>query len=202
MGRRRRASGPDKTDMIRAILALGCLGLVLSAFHPRLVQALTGLLFLILILVAGVGGIALIIFLSVKRFRSRRQDGIDSGYTGTVVDLESLKVSVPERPLLAQPFDPIATRITQDDLRDTDWFQFEKIMAAVYEGRDGCRVELRGGANPDGGIDLVVYRNDKGTAVQCKHWKAWKVGVRHFREFFGGMKAEGFDRGIFVALSG
>lgn len=91
--------------------------------------------------------------------------------------------------------------INQEDLRSIDWFQFEKLMAVLYECRGG-RVERRGGANPDGGIDMVVYENTQRVAVQCKHWKVWKVGIRHFREFFGGMKSEGFDRGIFVTLEG
>ncbi len=91
--------------------------------------------------------------------------------------------------------------INKYDLRSINWFQFEKLMAVLYESGGG-RVERRGGANPDGGIDLVVYESDQRVAVQCKHWKVWKVGIRHIREFFGAMTAEGFERGIFATLDG
>jgi restriction system protein len=75
------------------------------------------------------------------------------------------------------------------------------VVALLYEGQ-GNQVQRRGGANPDGGIDLVVLKAHDRLAVQCKHWKTWKVKLRDVRDFFGGMTAEGFDRGIFVALSG
>jgi len=117
-----------------------------------------------------------------------------------VVTVEPPKTSARSE-VIPAPTTPSPRRITQEDLGAIDWFQFEKVMGLLYESR-GSRVERRGGANPDGGIDLVIYKTDKRAAVQCKHWKAWKVGVRHFRDFFGGMKAEGFDRGIFVAFSG
>ena len=42
-------------------------------------------------------------------------------------------------------------------LRSIDWFQFEKVIAAVYKNL-GYAVTRRGGANPDGGIDLVLDR--------------------------------------------
>jgi len=37
--------------------------------------------------------------------------------------------------------------------------------------------ERTGGANPDGGIDLVLTRNGEKIAVQCKHCKTWNIGV-------------------------
>ena len=59
-------------------------------------------------------------------------------------------------------------------LCDVDWYQFEKVVGQVYEGQ-GYTLERRGGANPDGGIDLLIERDGERSAVQCKHWKKWKV---------------------------
>lgn len=82
-----------------------------------------------------------------------------------------------------------------------DWFQFEKIIALVCADL-GFSVTRRGGANPDGGIDLVLETTGERKAVQCKQWKAWKVGIKPVREFFGAMKAEGFNKGIYITLRG
>jgi restriction endonuclease Mrr len=63
-----------------------------------------------------------------------------------------------------------------DRLREIDWFQFERFVAYIYEKR-GYNVTRKGGANPDGGIDLVIEKDRQIFAVQCKQWKAWNVGV-------------------------
>lgn len=81
-----------------------------------------------------------------------------------------------------------------------DWFQFEKLVAIVYR-KQGCQVECRGGANPDGGIDLVLKKNGQRCAVQCKQWRNAEVGVKPVREFLGALKDAGIEKGIFVTLS-
>jgi HJR/Mrr/RecB family endonuclease len=95
---------------------------------------------------------------------------------------------------------PPAPRLT-DQLRAVDWFQFEKLVAHAYENL-GYTVTRRGGANPDGGIDLVLARDGVQTAVQCKQWKAWNVGVKAIREFLGALTDSGIPRGIFVTVGG
>jgi hypothetical protein len=57
-----------------------------------------------------------------------------------------------------------------EQLRSIDWFQFEKFVALVYR-KLGYAVARNGGANPDGGIDLVIEKNGQKSAVQCKQWK-------------------------------
>ena len=44
-----------------------------------------------------------------------------------------------------------------DRLRTIDWFQFEAVAARILES-DGWVVQKSGGANPDGGADLVALR--------------------------------------------
>jgi restriction system protein len=85
------------------------------------------------------------------------------------------------------------------DVKSLDWFQFEKLVAAVYEQK-GFSVTRSGGANPDGGIDLVISKEGITSAVQCKHWKSWKVGVKQIREFLGALADRGIQNGIFITL--
>ncbi len=86
-------------------------------------------------------------------------------------------------------------------LRSIDWFQFERLVAHACR-KLGYAVEVRGGANPDGGIDLVISKEGKSKAVQCKHWKTWSVGVKSVREFLGAMTDGGYQEGIFLTLCG
>ena len=62
-----------------------------------------------------------------------------------------------------------------------------------------------GGGGPDGGIGLVlrkpVTNGNETYVVQCKHWKAQKVGVDVVRELYGVMAARGAAGG-FVVTSG
>ncbi len=83
-------------------------------------------------------------------------------------------------------------------LEDLDWFQLEKLVVALFEA-SGYRAEHRGGANPDGGIDLVVENADGCVAVQCKHWGKWKCGVSVVRELMGSMLHDGIPQGYLIA---
>jgi len=82
-------------------------------------------------------------------------------------------------------------------LDDLDWFQLEKLVAVLFKAK-GNAVEMRGGANADGGIDLVVDSGTTKAAVQCKHWSKWKCGPGVVRELIGAMKHEGFSQGFLV----
>lgn len=86
-------------------------------------------------------------------------------------------------------------------LRSIDWFQFEKVVGVAYR-KAGYHVTRRGGANPDGGIDLILEKDGQQTAVQCKQWKTWNVGVRAVREFLGALTDAGLQKGMFVTLNG
>jgi Restriction endonuclease/Topoisomerase DNA binding C4 zinc finger len=88
-----------------------------------------------------------------------------------------------------------------EQMHTMDWFQFEKLVGRVYQ-RLGYTVTRRGGANPDGGIDLIIEKDGQRTAVQCKQWKAWKVGVRTIREFVGALSIAKIPKGIFITVRG
>ena len=88
-----------------------------------------------------------------------------------------------------------------EQLRAIDWFQFENLIEAVYRSKN-YTVERMGGANQDGGIDLIVENPATRFVVQCKQWKSWKVGVQHIRDFVGALTDSGIRKGVFITLQG
>ncbi|MDM8350502.1 restriction endonuclease [Pseudomonas sp. sp1636] len=81
-----------------------------------------------------------------------------------------------------------------------DWQQFEQLVGEAFR-RQGFIVTETGGNGPDGGIELILHKGREKHLVQCKQWKATKVGVAVVREFFGLIAAEGAAGG-FVVTSG
>ena len=82
-------------------------------------------------------------------------------------------------------------------LSEISWQDFEGLVAEYYR-RNGFVVDQAGGNGPDDGIDLVLRKNKGQYLVQCKQWKAYRVGVQPVREFYGVMAARGADGGYFV----
>jgi restriction system protein len=80
------------------------------------------------------------------------------------------------------------------------WQEFEQMVGEWFR-RQGYAVTEAGGAGPDGGIDLVLHKNGEKFLVQCKQWRALKVGVGVVRELYGVMAAERVAGG-FVVTSG
>jgi restriction system protein len=85
-----------------------------------------------------------------------------------------------------------------ETIRTLSWARFETLMTGAYR-RQGYSVARPGGdGGPDGGVDLVLRKDGDIILVQCKQWKAWKVGVRVARELFGVMTARKAHGGIIV----
>jgi len=84
-----------------------------------------------------------------------------------------------------------------DCIRAMPWQQFEHLVGEGFR-RLGYAVEEKGGAAPDGGIDLVLRKDGATTVVQCKHWKARQVGVAPIRELYGVMVSEKANDAFFV----
>ena len=85
-------------------------------------------------------------------------------------------------------------------VNDFTWQEFELLVGEALR-RQGFSIEERGGAGPDGGVDLVARKEGEKYLVQCKHWRALQVGVPVVRELYGAMAAEGAVGG-FVITSG
>lgn len=80
------------------------------------------------------------------------------------------------------------------------WREFEMLVGEAYR-LEGYRVTETGGGGADGGVDLALTKGGEKFFVQCKQWKAYKVGVDVVRELYGVMAAKGATGG-FVVTSG
>ncbi|MGA7181148.1 MAG: restriction endonuclease [Thiobacillaceae bacterium] len=85
-------------------------------------------------------------------------------------------------------------------LNTMSWQQFEALVGEAFR-RKGYAVSETGGGGADGGIDLVLRKSNETFLVQCKQWKAYKVGVDVVRELYGVMAAKSATGG-FVVTSG
>jgi restriction system protein len=74
-------------------------------------------------------------------------------------------------------------------IRTLSWQRFEALVAEAYR-RQGYAVTRTGGDGPDGGVDLTLEKDGNALIVQCKQWRAYKVGVQVVREVFGVMTAK------------
>lgn len=102
---------------------------------------------------------------------------------------------------------PAAPEITwseqriEEALGEIDWYQFEKFCAALLSS-DGYDVDRKGGAQPDGGVDLVAFKDGQSVLVQCKHWRTWTVQEKTIRELLGSMTHFKVNRGALYTLKG
>ena len=89
-----------------------------------------------------------------------------------------------------------------DQLHAIDWFQFEAVAGRILEA-DGWAVQKSGGANPDGGADILAARNGRKAVVQCKHWRRVEVQPKIIRELLGTKTSAQFtaDEAILFTLS-
>lgn len=84
-------------------------------------------------------------------------------------------------------------------VEDLSWLEFERLVGAWFEQRGFRVTETSSGA--DGGIDLYATRDSERVLVQCKHWRARKVGVEPVRELYGLLAASG-SAGAYLVTSG
>ena len=98
----------------------------------------------------------------------------------------------------------VAQSKASDALDGMSWREFEMLVGEGFR-LQGYQVIETGGGGPDGGIDLVLTRPGKNGGekflVQCKQWRAFKVGVDVVCELYGVMAAKGATGG-FVVTSG
>lgn len=86
------------------------------------------------------------------------------------------------------------------NVANLSWREFERLIGEGFRRR-GFQVVERGGAGPDGGVDLALAKGHERFLVQCKQWKAQQVGVAVVRELYGVMAAERVAGG-YVVTSG
>jgi restriction system protein len=86
------------------------------------------------------------------------------------------------------------------DIASLSWQDFETLVGEGFRHR-GFEVTERGGAGPDGGVDLALTKGHERFLVQCKQWRARQVSVSVVRELYGVMAAERVAAG-YVVTSG
>jgi len=98
----------------------------------------------------------------------------------------------------------VAQSKASDALDGMSWHEFEMLVGEGFR-LQGYQVVETGGGGADGGVDLVLTKPGKNGGekflVQCKQWRAFKVGVDVVRELYGVMAAMGAAGG-FVVTSG
>lgn len=85
-------------------------------------------------------------------------------------------------------------------LNAMSWRQFEALVGEAFR-RKGYSVVETGGGGADGGVDLALKKRGEVFLVQCKQWRALKVGVNIVRELYEVMASRGVTGGI-VLTSG
>ncbi len=94
----------------------------------------------------------------------------------------------------------VAQATSADALDGMTWREFEMLVGEAFR-LQGYTVAETGGGGADSGVDLVLKKGNEKFFVQCKQWKAFKVGVEVVRELYGVMAARGATGG-FVVTSG
>jgi restriction system protein len=186
---RRRNKDLDIATGVAQLVALLILG---AMFAPPVRQALLGLgtIFVGLIILAGLVGLAALVL------RRARRPNVAQNCT-----VSPQVMMPPSSPPANEANPPRSTADLARQLRNIDWFQFEKIVGLTFR-KLGYSVTTRGGANPDGGIDLIIEKDGQRTAIQCKHWKTWKVGASDVRELVGAITHAEIQKGIIVTIRG
>lgn len=87
-----------------------------------------------------------------------------------------------------------------DSIRELSSKRFEDLLGEAYR-RQGYAVGETLGGGADGGVDLVLRRDDEATLVQCKRWKGRPVPVQTVRELFGVWHDRGASAAKLVATT-
>lgn len=91
----------------------------------------------------------------------------------------------------------VAASDSASSLNAMTWSEFESLVQEAFRLR-GYSARRIGGEGPDGGVDLILERAGEKVLVQCKQWRAFRVGVGVVRELYGAMAAQGVASGIVV----
>jgi len=119
-------------------------------------------------------------------------------YLVPLLCLAGAGVSVFKRRQASQLHSDAANRA--DGIAQMSWREFEVLVGEHFRHL-GFSVRVTGGGGPDGGVDVLLQKGADHYLVQCKHWRARRVGVEAVRELYGVMAAQRMAGG-FVVTSG
>ncbi len=118
-------------------------------------------------------------------------------YVVPLLCLAGAALSAWQRKARLELVDDVARARSASVLDGITWQQFEQLVGEAYR-QQGYRVQETGGGGPDGGVDLVLTRGGETVLVQCKQWRALRVGVDVVRQLYGVMAARGAAGGRVV----
>ncbi len=210
MARRRRDAGWDKIEATVKLVLAGIVLLALaiggSTGSIRSFQGLVHLVKVTAITAVAIGVLVVIGIVGFRLWRRRNSPPSPSGEPAGSQSHFTVSLSSPlEARHLGHTGVPAPAPWTVDSVRaalgEIDWFQFEKFCAALLRA-DGFAVERKGGAQPDGGVDLIAEKGGVRVLVQCKHWRTWTVQEKVVRELLGSMTHFGVSEGALYTLKG
>lgn len=82
---------------------------------------------------------------------------------------------------------------------DMDGYKFEEAVATLFENMGYHSIVTP--KSGDGGVDIILTKDNKKIAVQCKHHFR-PVGPNDYRALIGSLVTGQYNGGIFVSLSG
>lgn len=100
----------------------------------------------------------------------------------------------------AKLYDKTSHNASYHSLDSMSWQDFEYLVGEYFRRREFSVEETKSGA--DGGVDLIATKGKEKYLIQCKHWKAYKVGVNVVRELLGVMVGVGATGGFVVTSGG
>ena len=121
-------------------------------------------------------------------------------YIVPILCLAGAAISAWRRHARRSLMDHVTRSDASDVLDDMSWREFEMLVGEGFR-LQGYQVAENFEPGPDDGIDLTLRKNGEKYLVQCKQWRALKVGVPVVRELYGVMAAKGAAGG-FVVTSG
>ena len=121
-------------------------------------------------------------------------------YIVPILCLAGAAISAWRRHARRSLMDSVTRSDAPDILDGMSWREFEMLVGEGFR-LQGYQVVENFEPGPDGGIDLTLRKNGEKYLVQCKQWRAFKVGVPVVRELYGVMAAKGAAGG-FVVTSG
>lgn len=125
-------------------------------------------------------------------------------YIAPILCLAGAGMSAWQRKVRRKLVEDVAQSKASDALDGMSWREFELLVGEGFR-LQGYQVVETGGGGADGGVDLVLSKPGRNGGekflVQCKQWRAYKVGVDVVRELYGVMAARGATGG-FVVTSG
>lgn len=121
-------------------------------------------------------------------------------YIAPILCLAGAAISAWRRHTRRSLVDNVTRSDVPDILDDMSWREFEMLVGEGFR-LQGYQVAENFEPGPDDGIDLTLRKNGEKYLVQCKQWRALKVGVPVVRELYGAMAAKGAAGG-FVVTSG